>query len=97
MLNIDVKTYDELEQWLRTKKLVMYNEMVNEIEHCWENGLGVAKIARAKLDDGTNVRIDLGEDEFVFTLGKCLDYYESVEMYESCSRVVKLKEEIDAS
>jgi hypothetical protein len=96
MLNINVRTYEELEHWLRTEKTQMYNEMVNEIEHCWENGLGVAKIARANLDNGTKVRIDLGEDEFVFTLDKCLEYFEEVEMYESCSRVIKIKEEIDA-
>lgn len=97
MINIDVRTYEELEHWLRTEKLQMYNEMVNEIEYSWKNKLDVAKIARAQLDNGTNVKIDLEEDEFVFTLGKCLEFYEEQEMYEFCSRVVKIREEIDAS
>ena len=96
MINIDVDTYEELEIWLRTEKKLMYTEMVNEIELCWRNELDLAKIARAELYDGATVIINLPDDEWLFTLDKCLEYFEEEEHYETCTRILKIKEEIHA-
>ena len=97
MLIIDASTYEELEHYLRTEKHKFYNTLITEIETSWLNGEEISKIARAELDNGVRIIIDIPRKDWTNTLNKCIGYYETIEEYETCLRLQKLIKEIDAS
>jgi hypothetical protein len=97
MLIISVETYEELEHYLRTEKHKFYNALVTEIETSWLNDEKISKIARAKLNNGVRIIIDIPRNDWTNTLTKCIIYYETIEDYETCIKLQKLIKDIDAS
>lgn len=97
MLIISVNNYEELEHYLRTEKHKFYNALINSIDESWINDEEISKIARAELDNGVRIVIDIPRKDWTNTLNKCIAYYEHIEEYETCLRLQKLIEEIDAS
>lgn len=97
MLIISVDTYEELEHYLRTEKHKFYNTLITEIETSWLNDEKISKIARADLNNGVRIIIDIPRKDWTNTLNKCITYHEKIEEYETCLRLQKLIKEINAS
>lgn len=97
MLIIDVDTYDELKQYLRDEKYKFYNTLVSEIQYSYENDIRIAQIAKAELINGACIIINIADEDWVFTLNKCISFYETIEEYETCTKIQQLIKDINAS
>jgi hypothetical protein len=85
----------ELQEFIDVEKEWMYNRIVEAIEDSYYRSTDTAEVFEAKIAESHSIiymRSD--REEWTNSLSLALDWYESEEMYEKCSKVLKLINDI---
>ena len=93
MLKIRLKDLEEFNDFFFGDN-VNYDLIYNNIYRCIEKGILAGKqsvpFAHISFDNGEQIDLECGADEYEENLNNCMAYYEKVERYERCAMVKKL-------
>ena len=72
---------------------ILYSSILDGVEQTLQNGK--PSFIMARVNDGKNVKdVSILKESFIINLETVLDFYESTEEYEQCSRTIKLINQI---
>jgi len=89
---------DDFEEYLNENKEWYFNLIYTKIKDNFEGEkLEIIELMTFTFedDDSTVFDITVSQEDFILNLGNCLNHYEDVEDYVTCSKINKLIKEIE--
>ena len=85
--------FDDAANKVKYQKM-LYSSILDGVEQTLENGK--PSFIMMRVDDGRSVKdVSVLKDSFKSNLETCLDFYEQVEEYEMCSKILNLIKQIN--
>lgn len=84
--------YDQMESLIKLNKIKLMEHIVTSIGYALNSNLDVIEIFNFENSDFIVV---IDYESFEFNLDNIYDYYISTEIYEKCSRVLEIKQQIN--
>lgn len=80
------------EDFLVNNKSYIYREMNSSIEWCLKNKINSCIVLELLIPHSSPMPISINKEEFEVQLKKAIEWFESIEAYEECARIMKIKD-----
>ena len=95
MLILTAKNYEDLIYYLEENKGVLYDVIIKCIEESFITNTEIFEIAQVIIEEEESlVTFSSPKKNWLQSLDSALEYYEEVQEYEKCPKIVELKERL---